>query len=234
MKKYSFTLIELLVVIAIIAILAAMLLPALSAARARANSTKCLSNLKNLGVACMMYVQANQDYYPHEDVEGTRLPKGVNWVILTSPYIGDETTLATAVKPIHFCPADTETPQGTTQRGSYGINANVSGRPTSMVQNPGATMMLADSGWYVAGVAAYSFLLPKYPNVYPVMFEQMKRHGKLANAAYIDGHAEPFDVERAVLVGNKWPYGDAYPNPAISHHPYIFWSLYGTKQLGEN
>ena len=62
MKKYSFTLIELLVVIAIIAILAAMLLPALSAARARANSTQCLSNLKNLGVACMMYVQANQDY----------------------------------------------------------------------------------------------------------------------------------------------------------------------------
>ena len=235
MKRCNFTLIELLVVIAIIAILAAMLLPALSAARARANSTNCLSNLKNLGLVCMMYVQANQDYYPHEDVEGTRLPKGVNWVILTAPYIGDETTQATQVKPIHFCPADTWTnTAATTQKGSYGINANVSGRPAGMVQNPDGTMMLADSGAYALDKAMFTFLLPKYPNVYPVMLQQMERHGKLANAAYIDGHAEPFDVERAVLVGNKWPSGDGYPNPATSHHPYIFWSLYGTKQLSEN
>ena len=54
MKK-RFTLIELLVVIAIIAILAAMLLPALSAARERAKSANCISNLKNVGLAIAMY-----------------------------------------------------------------------------------------------------------------------------------------------------------------------------------
>ncbi len=54
-KPMGFTLIVLLVVIAIIAILAAMLLPALSAARERARSAHCISNLKGLGLAFWMY-----------------------------------------------------------------------------------------------------------------------------------------------------------------------------------
>ena len=59
--KRSFTLIELLVVIAIIAILAAMLLPALSAARERARSANCISKLKQIGVADLMYADNNHD-----------------------------------------------------------------------------------------------------------------------------------------------------------------------------
>ena len=62
MKK-SFTLIELLVVIAIIAILAAILMPALQQARERATSTNCISNLKQMSLAGLMYLDANRDFW---------------------------------------------------------------------------------------------------------------------------------------------------------------------------
>jgi prepilin-type N-terminal cleavage/methylation domain-containing protein len=63
-QKAAFTLIELLVVIAIIAILAAMLLPALAAAKRKAQRINCVNNLKEVGLAFRVWEGDNNDQYP--------------------------------------------------------------------------------------------------------------------------------------------------------------------------
>ncbi|MHB0999128.1 MAG: type II secretion system protein [Armatimonadota bacterium] len=63
-RNHGFTLIELLVVIAIIAILAAILFPVFAKAREAARATSCLSNMKQIGTAMMMYLNENEEIFP--------------------------------------------------------------------------------------------------------------------------------------------------------------------------
>ncbi len=70
-KPKAFTLIELLVVIAIIAILASILFPVFARARENARRSSCMSNLKQIGLSVMQYVQDNDERYPLSQVSRT-------------------------------------------------------------------------------------------------------------------------------------------------------------------
>lgn len=168
-KSKAFTLIELLVVIAIIAVLAAILFPVFAQAREKARQTSCLSNVKQIGTATMMYVQDYDERYPYLDpaydgktAVGLALPSGVSltknkiwvWPLQLYPYIKNDEVFLCASDPYrgHYSWGQITDPNTTDNIWdkplpmSYVINeeAYQNGLPEAAVNYPADTYYLGD------------------------------------------------------------------------------------------
>lgn len=175
-----FTLVELLVVLAIVSILAALLLPALSGAKASARGTACLSNLRQIGVALQLYVQDNNNRLPvmYDALLSTNSAAATGSLatidVVLSNHLGSP--------KIFRCPSDDQQLFERT-RSSYAWNSLLNGQDAEHL---------------------HVFSMNFDPHQIPVVFDKEMFHrargvGRGVNYLYADGHIQNL----LVLVGTR-------------------------------
>lgn len=225
-KREGFTLVELLVVVAIIIILAAILFPIFAKARDKAQQTRCLNNVKQMGTAVQMY---------EDDYEGAILPWGLGgnaeyawgyfWSDKIDVYLkqikkGSKAGETRGQGEIYRCPsAPTEQATGgnSWQMGkNYGYNRYLS-KTTAIneVRYPSQTLRITETASYTPGVDVHN-LLPGQdsgymggswyaptPRASGLNLQSPGWHNGYATVLWFDGHVSSITWQRVM-------YTDAY------------------------
>ena len=202
MRK-GFTLIELLVVIAIIAILAAILFPVFAKAREKARQSSCLSNLKQLSLACLSYVQDYDERMPQSYISTTN-PR-YSFIQFLEPYVKNS--------QIFDCPsAGIKSTIIYNGCRSYPFNAMLWTAALGSIATPAETVLMAD-GTTNSYMGAWDLYRPSYGHRTDkvsgsdytnwgggatqtwVYMNFAARHNEMGNVSFVDGHAKAMSYD---------------------------------------
>ena len=170
MNRRGFTLIELLVVIAIIAILAAILFPVFAKAREKARQTSCLSNVKQITLAMIQYVQDYDECMPYHSNAGC-------WMLTILPYAKND--------QIFNCPSTATI--GTPTNGldyfyNYYSNSGQNGMSLGTIVRPSEAIAVGDGDYYICN--------PWRTPVDSITNGWNNPHNEMSNLGFVDGHAK--------------------------------------------
>jgi len=230
-KRHSvrgFSLVELLVIVAIIAILASLLLPALSAAKQRANLIRCKANLRQIALGVSLYVMDNDNTYPAGPI--LQLPGVIFddrfWLEIVARTMGDEWHN----QKLFWCPSTFR--RGRLYAQSYGYNhyGYRNGKPgesydfrgLSLSATPGsrdirparessimapANMIELGDNFIAIGehleIAEIGYAIARAPKVSGIGPPDLKvaeqRHQRRANIAFCDTHVETLPFKKLFI-----------------------------------
>ena len=181
LKRPAFTLVELLVVIGILAILAAMLFPVFARARENARRSSCQSNLKQLAMGALQYMQDYDEHFPLGITANSASDYSSSFDLL-QPYMKSS--------QIGICPSDTDTPDvnlylpGSTPV-SYKANVKLTTSPFLGEPSPPSIAQVQQSARLPIIWDAVNISLNAVPDV-----PAKRRHVEGANCAFADGHVK--------------------------------------------
>ncbi|WPJ97263.1 prepilin-type N-terminal cleavage/methylation domain-containing protein [Coraliomargarita algicola] len=223
----GFTLIELLATIAIVAILAAILFPTVANVRQSVQQTECVSNMRQIGIATMAYVQDNNGRYPLSNEEAS-------WDARLLPYL-DHPNTETPCEALK-CPSDVRNlvlennkfarsytasaPYTNSTTGNTDKRGMISGKYSRTIfelTNPPQTVLLTE--WYTGagGVPlerqqqfkeSYSYITGwlggESARGWPKRSDGQAYHGNVMNFCFADGHVESLPPWGVNTPKNRW------------------------------
>jgi prepilin-type N-terminal cleavage/methylation domain-containing protein/prepilin-type processing-associated H-X9-DG protein len=199
--RRAFTLVELLTVIAVVGVLAGLLVPVVGAVRAKARSTTCASNLRQVGVATWLYLRDQKDRLPSNSHERDEFGQSLSWTRTLAPYLGPAF--------IGRCPARPDHLAAVTYGWNDWLNHPATGKGVSLAtcRQPSATLLLGELT--DTGLAEHLHFRGAARGVTPAYFRTQVGttvHGAGANYLFVDGHVAnlaPADVDRRLVAPNS-------------------------------